>query len=323
MKGKRLGQKLLLQVPSGNNMNRHRVSKLLLSAVICFRGLLLAQSVPFGQREDALTIKSPLPLREAIQIISDRYETAVFFEGPKWQWSEDFVVGNMIVREMPSLTLPGGLYPEQTPSVESAVRQLLDAHRSQKGDGPDFRLEVFDGRLHIVPSRIHNAEGVMVPATSILDVLVTVSSEERMASEHLKSICEAVSRATGVKLLRGTPHLSGIDPIFAANGIIAPRDAISRPPEERKPYSFVWGFPGGNARDAIVSLLEQSATTLRYSMGCGPTAMGHPRPCVVNLIALRERVKMEDGKLRPGKGWVFFDRAPQPPVPPPPRKPPE
>jgi hypothetical protein len=134
-----------------------------------------------------------------------------------------------------------------------------------------------------------------------------------MASEHLKAICDAVGRITGVRLLSGAP-LGGLDSVFAANGIIAPRNVFLRSPEERKLYSFLWGSSGGNARDAISALLEGSATTLRWFLRCDPALMGDPRFCVLNLRPLMKRVTTEDGKLRPGSESLIFDRVAKPPV---------
>jgi hypothetical protein len=271
------------------------------------------ESVSAPAPDGSVVIESGRPLDEATRILADRYGVPITYEDPKWQWNEDLIIGKWITGDLPKFILPGGLYPEKTPTAESAAQKMVEADNSQNRQGLRFRVQKSRRGLHILPSQFHSASGDLVPATSILDVSVNVPAAERMASEHLRAICDAVGRITGVRLLIGAP-LGGLDSLFAANGVIAPRDVILRPPEERKMYSFLWGSSGSNARDAISALLEGSATTLRWFLRCDPALMGDPRFCVLNLRPLMKRVTTEDGKLRPGSNWMVFDRAAKPPV---------
>jgi hypothetical protein len=190
------------------------------------------------------------------------------YEDPKWQWNEwngDLLAGRWIAGELPKFILAGGLYPEETPAAESAAQETVKAYNSQNNPSIRFRVQKSRLALHVVPSQFHSASGDLAPPTSILDAPVTVPAAVRMASEHLKAICDVVSRVTGVTLLTSAP-LGGLDPLFAANGIIGSGDANSLGVEERKMYSFHWGSSGTNAREAISALLDQSATTLRWAM---------------------------------------------------------
>ena len=275
---------------------------------------LAGQKVSAPAPDGSVVIEAAQPMDEATRILADRYGVPITFEEPKWLWNGDFVFGRWVVGDPPRFVLPGRLYPDETPSAETAVHELVDAYNAQEKQGIRFQVQKSRLGLHVVPSQFHGADGKLAPAASVLDVPVTVPAAERMAKEHLVAICEAVSRITGVRLLVGSPW-GGLGQLFAANGVIAPRDANSRPAEERKMYSFLWGSSGTSARDAVSALFEESATTLRWFLRCDPAVTGDPRFCVLNVAPLMERVTTADGKLRPGSQSLVFDRVASPPVP--------
>ena len=282
---------------------------------------LAAQKVTAPAPDGSLVIESPRPLHEATAILADRYGVPITLEEPKWLSNEDMKIGTMIVGALPRFVLPGGLYPELTPTAEAATQMLIDAYNRQNRQGIRFRVEKSGWGVQVLPTQFHDANGNLAPASSVLDSTVDVPVGERMAYEHFGAICTAVSELAGIHLLRGGPWgpLGGVDPLFAANGIIAPRDASSRPAEERRKYSFRWGSSGVTAREALSSLLGRSATTFRWALLCDPPAGGEPRFCTVNVLTLATRTMTSDGKLRPGSEPLDFDRAPKPPVKAPPR----
>jgi hypothetical protein len=290
---------------------------MLLSLAVCIAPLLvgpicLQAQVSAPAPDGSLTIDSPRPLRNATAILGSRYGKPVTFEEPVWVWQGDLGVRN----DSPRFFLPGGLSPEQTATMEAAAQKMLDAYYSQNNDvtrfrGARFRVEKSRLGLHIVPDQFHGVNGDLVPATSILDAHVTVPAAVRMASEHFEAICDAVKAATGVKL---DPPLRWMDSFYAANGIVTPRDAALLPASEKEQYSFLWGTSEVTAREALLRLLDGSATTLSWQMLCEHSAQPGDRFCVLNVSPLLTRVTGEDGKMQLGPGAVEFDRVVKPPV---------
>jgi hypothetical protein len=262
-------------------------------------------SMPDG----SLRIESPRPLSVATEFLGDLYGKPVTFEEPVWMWDGDMKAKG----EVPSWFLPGWLLPDQTASMEQTVQEVLDVIHGQNAEGPRFKIEKFRLGLHILPAEYHNMKGMLVPAKSILDAYVNVPAGMRMASEHLRAICESVKAATGVKL---DPPFTALDYFYAANGLKPPRNAsIMLEAKEKEQYSFVWGISGVTAREAVLSLFERSATTFSWWMLCDPPIFG-PKlwGCALNVSPLHVRVTGEDGTVRIGSGYALFDRTAPPPA---------
>jgi hypothetical protein len=266
--------------------------------------------------DGSMIIYSSQPLNEATTILGDRYGTPVTLEEPTWLWKDDA----LIRKTSPPFFFPGGLNPEHTPSLESAAQLLLDSYHAQNPDGtrflgPRYRVETSSRGVHIMPVQVRNGNGDLIPATSILDVHVSVPAELRLASEHLRAVCKAIGVAAGIKLLCAGPF-STLDPYFAANGIIAPRNANSLPPEDKAQYSFVWGVSEVTGREAVWRLLDQSATTLSWRLFCEASPKIEDRFHLLDVSLMRARTKGEDGTVKIGPGPLKFDRLAKPPLPP-------
>jgi hypothetical protein len=171
--------------------------------------------------------------------------------------------------------------------------------------------------LHIVPAQYHNARGQLVAAASLLDSHVAVPTALRAASGHFEAVCAAITDAAGTKVNLNAPWL---DMFFAANAVVPPRNAAELLPEQdRARYSFVWGVPEMPAREALLSLLDSSATTLRWSLLCHPSAKPGDRFCVLNLGPVQVRGTDASGKSTVES--LTYDRQVKPsqgaPIPPP------
>jgi hypothetical protein len=144
------------------------------------------------------------------------------------------------------------------------IADLLDAFHRLNPDGPHFRCLQSRYGLHIVPEFVRDSSGRRARADSILEKTVSVPQGTRTAYEHLALLCSAVSAASGVPVhvnARSFPE------DYAANGLVPPL-LIEPTQEQLRPYGFSWGASAVTGREALISLLEGSATTVYWDLRC-------------------------------------------------------
>ena len=254
------------------------------------------------------TITDSLPLLETATLLGERYGAAVTYEDPVWPHRVRFDLVNTDPGEMAalkalqhSLVLPKGLTPAENPKLTLALlTSVVEAYHAQNPARAHYRAVESNLGLHIAPVSVPDAAGAQVPAVSLLDARITVPQASRTVAEHINAICAAVSAATGVRF-KYRDYPNGIllfDYAFAANGY-APRPAGGifkegdEPPtfEQARPRMvFTWGTQGAVARDALLDLLDRSATAMRWDLIC-PLTVGAPGtradfPCNIWLSPL-------------------------------------
>jgi hypothetical protein len=214
------------------------------------------------------------PLVNAADLLERIYATPVTYESPQplWEGAVDFYR----TRNMPdgtrgawprqhSLIMPDGVNPEAVPVLTLAiVQKVVDAYNQQNPDQPRFR--VLESRLgfHIVPSQVHDVSGKLVPATNPLDTVISVPRASRTAFEHLNAILDAVKAASGIPLIYPDRHFNNY---YAANSYIVRN---LPPTDAERPYMlFEWGVSDVSARDALISLMDGSSSTMSWRLSCG------------------------------------------------------
>ncbi len=161
----------------------------------------------------------------------------------------------------------------------------------QQTDGPRFAVITSRYGVHIIPTQKRDEGGNWVSVTSPLDAEVTVPVQERTATEHLVAILGQVTSITRISVAFVPTNVSryGLpDPFewgFAAD-----------------PSRFSWGASGAVARDAILDLLEPSATTYSWHLNCDP----HGLDCAFNIGALIVAEVGANG--RAADKTVWYDR---------------
>ncbi|MGQ9918167.1 MAG: hypothetical protein ACUVS7_12185 [Bryobacteraceae bacterium] len=89
---------------------------------------------------------------------------------------------------------------------------------------------------------LRTESGQLVRVPSPLDAPVKVERKRRLASEHFRALCEALSASLGFRI---TPFGQHMDAWFAAWGRVPPKHATALLSEkELEPYKFVWGWKG-------------------------------------------------------------------------------
>jgi hypothetical protein len=243
-------------------------------------------------------LNSSRPLADASEILQAMYGRVVTYEEPVLTWRGD-------------LETPGGLDPEGKwnlgprmqafvmPVVDrsgtdlpSALEQTIAAYH-QQSSGTRFQVLSSTYGDHIVPVQVHDENGKSVPATNLLDQIVTVPSEFRTAEEHLRALGAAISGAGLVPVEvsafpYGHPH--AFDHLFRyQKDEPTPYFLQSGPP-------FRWGVYSAVARDALVDLFNQSDTTFSWRLKCQASAQASDRYCMLNVGVAEVAVTDSQGK---------------------------
>jgi hypothetical protein len=252
------------------------------------------------------------PLAEAADALQARYAMVVTYEDPtllnredmELHGSDESLRGAFLPRRG-RFALPDELTPQRRPNLTAdALAVLLGSFHAANPDGPHFRLLQTQYGFHIVPDTIRDQGGSRVKGTSILDAVVSVPHGLRTAGGHINAVCDAVAKATGVRILRSDAYT---DQFYAFNGLVPDMNTLlSGTQQALQAYSFPWGASGVPARDALVSLLQGSATTLTWRMMCGPSTMPQNRECALNLHPMTVIVAGPDGQ--PAKRLLQYDR---------------
>jgi len=292
---------------------------------------LIALTALRGQAADPrwndLTINAPRPVMDAALLLEERYRAPVTYEDPVWEWRGDvYVVGGNDAAPMAwwlksrLLILPDGLTPAESPVLNAAlVGRVLDAYYNQNPGDARFRVTSSRLGLHIIPTAFHTADGKLAEAPALLDAYIRVPDARRMASDHLIALRTAVTESTGT-LVEESGNDKWLDQFYAAGGLVPPKFATKLlTGKQQEPYSFVWGAAPMTARDALLSLLDSSATTLSWRLLCQPSGKPENRSCVLNVVPLQVPDLSADGKPvldaagKPKLRSLSYDRLKEPP----------
>jgi hypothetical protein len=274
-------------------------------------GLSLVVAVALAQTADWNPIV-PRPLEEAQLFLENQYEKPVTYEDPVWRWIGDSVaVGSQTDGPFGRLLwdrhldLPDGVTAQENRKLDARlVQRVVDEYHRQNPGDTRFKVVESSLGLHILPAYVHDENGTLVEASSLLDTKITVPSAARMPSEHFRAICEAITNASGTRVDFGGQWL---DQFLAPNGAVPRYGAETLlTAKEKEPYSFQWAASGVPAREALIGLIESSSTTLTWALLCRPSLKPQDRFCVLNLGPIQVTRADSDGKLV--KKSLSYDR---------------
>jgi hypothetical protein len=290
------------------NMNRMvriftvRYSIIMALVLTIAAGLNLAQTADSSSPQ--LISESARPLAEAAVILQGEYGKPVTYEDPILMWPGDtdqvqYIRGGTgLVPKRRSFSMPAEANPNKSPVLDTELlREVVNAYNTQT-DGPRFKVSASHWGLHIIPDQVKNSRGQFVNATSLLDTIITIPRATRTPSAHFDAICKAITAATptGIEL---KPNDQWMNQYFSEERRL-PRILNE---EQKAQLSFDWGTTDTVAREAVISLLEHSATTMTWKVLCQPDE-GF---CVFNLQPVLVDVKNPDGTLR-GRKALSRDR---------------
>jgi hypothetical protein len=238
-------------------------------------------------------IASPRPLADAADLLVHLYGKVVTYEDPVWVWRGDVEPepGGDPNRKWGLFPKAHGFtMPAETgvdPDLASVLQKTLAAYH-QQGLGARFQVLTSKWGYHIVPIQAHDEGGSLVPASSPLDSHVYLTTETRTPLQHLSALLDAIGVASGVK----------IDPAMFGGGFNSEFRSA--------PASFEWGAAGVVARDALIELLDKSATTFLWRLKCQPSARAEDRFCALNTSKIE--VAITDAQGKPATRVLYFDR---------------
>lgn len=238
---------------------------------LVFAGMLSAGPCIHGAAAQEITWF--MPLWKAADLLEQLYAKPVTCEDPRRLSRSEVEFlgsGNQSLRVLQhSLVMPPGANPAETPALGAElVNRIVDAYHRQNPGQARFRVLESKWGVHIVPSQVHNEDGVLAAASSPLDTVVSVPKARRTPSEHLTALFQAVSAASGIPVVAST---SWFDNYYAANGYLLPAMVTAA----ERPYMLLeWGVNNMPARDALIDLLQGSSTTMSWRMNCGVKAWG-------------------------------------------------
>jgi hypothetical protein len=259
------------------------IPELLIGLGILSSAILAAQAVRSPE-----SISSPRPLADEARRVQRLFGKVVTYEDPLWRWSGDSEPkGQGFLLKYLSFVRPA----DSGDDPQLILNRTLDEYHRQT-NGPRFAVLTSRWGLHIVPTQVHDENGQLVEAVNPLDARITVPVEARTATQHFVAVLSQVSLAAGIGMEFSPDTVTltpGFDPFEAHFGA--------------DPIRFPWGTSGTVARDAIVDLLDRSATTYSWSLGCEP---GHSTKCYFSLGEIQITVTGTNG--RPMNKMVLYDR---------------
>jgi len=235
--------------------------------------------------------------------LQEYFAKPVTYEDPIWMWEGDMTTSAVAKGLYPrdrTFTLPVELKPGKNLTLDTALLgEILDAYHRQT-DGPRSRVISSRWGLHIIPAEARDTTGRWAPAGSLLDTRIYIPVAGGRPFMHFRALCDALTKASGIKIIPGSHWL---DQFFAPNGIVPPYSRLLTE-EEEKQISISWGANDVTAREALISLIELSATTLSWDFRCNPQPWD--RFCVFNLNPIQILVEGPDGK--PQRKSLTHDR---------------
>jgi hypothetical protein len=207
------------------------------------------------------------PLAEAAKLLEQKYGKAITYEDPPSMFIPYKTLPGLPLPELPHFRM---FLPDTPAKIDAALMEKIVADYQHQTNGAQFKVLTSRWGLHIIPVRIRDGSGRWVQAVSPLEARIDVPMASRTPLDHFNAICAAVTRVSGIQIHASASYLNEE---YAPNGKVLPRggvrpDGFLMTDKMIEQISFVWGTTGTNAREAVINLLERSATTLSWQLQC-------------------------------------------------------
>jgi hypothetical protein len=283
--------------------DRERIKKSWYAAVCGAATLFAAPLVVPAQTPTPSIVTLVWPGDNALDRLERRYGKVITYEDPIWVWRGELA-------RNPRLTLPTDTaleaprpafaMPAASPGGELATDLANVLSAFHLSSGTRFSVQSSKFGLHVIPALVHDENGAFVPAKNLLDAFITVPQDGRTAYQHFTALCAAIAIATGVKVKPGINFPEGWEAEFGGHA------------------SFIWGASSETGREAIVDLLDRSATSMSWHLLCysGADTL-HDHTCSFNIREVP--ISITDANGKPKDTVLLFDRCgrcpPLPPIP--------
>jgi hypothetical protein len=167
--------------------------------------------------EATLTVFDGRPLDGAAETLAHDYGIPISVEDPLYLWEGDLVehhrtsAGKRVLIPKPLLlevSFPVGS-DGRPGDVPALLAVLIDRAGVERPFG--YRIDIGPGGYTIVPTRMRDANGNLVPYSSPLDEVVTLPRVNRSIESHAQAVIEAVEARTSIRLGCCTPIANNFD----------------------------------------------------------------------------------------------------------------
>jgi hypothetical protein len=168
-----------------------------------------------------LSVEDSRPIAKAIDLLATRHAWVITYEDPRFMHDSDIDDVTESVRrdldkyrpgEAPKVLVPRGGALEIAYDVTADTNEPTDRRvvlnellnvQNARDKGGKFRLEMNGDYAHVIPIAVKDVRGEWVKQESMLDAMISISTEERTGLEKLKGICKAISEATKSRVTIG------------------------------------------------------------------------------------------------------------------------
>lgn len=250
-------------------------------------------------------ITSPRPVYDMCDMLESMYGLPVTYEDPVYVWAGDLTQkpphpGLYLKERSVNIPMATGTNLVGTKLQAGEIGRILELYH-QQSDGPRFRILASRWGYHILPQQVRDRGGKYLDVTSPLDKPVEVAVAERTASEHFKVLCDALTKAAGTMV---KPLSNSLEAAYAINGVVPSRLATE---SDIVNALFAWGAKGVTGREALISFLELSGTTLTWRLWSNPEPWDQYYILIVKPISVR--VTDTDGNIV--ERMLLYDRCKQ------------
>jgi hypothetical protein len=257
----------------------------------------IAVSAQYPVVDPGDSIHSPRPLLDLARLMEQRFASSVTYEDPIWGFQGDLAPvgsGGLLFPAFRTFTVPSELTPAHRSKLDAAtLGEALAAYHLQT-EGPRYKISTSRIGLHLIPEQVRDAGGKLSHARNALDTVLNMPVAMRTPSMHLAALCNELSAATRAQIIFMGPGAYSLEHIYMPNGHNGRRGS-------KEDLTVAWGAQGISAREALINLLEPSATTLNWHFICRDG-----EDCFLQIGAIQFNVAMPDGQT--GVTELLYDR---------------
>jgi len=162
-----------------------------------------------------IVANSPRPLAQILDALRQKYDWLVDYEDPRYVSTADLVERpgpNGATLSLPaggtfSVDVPPGSPATAPPPEDKTLQLILDAYNHSKNPGRFELRKNEDGSFVVVGAGAQDEKGKIVAQEVPFDLPITLSSQERSATDTVLLICQEVAERTHVQITLGvTPR---------------------------------------------------------------------------------------------------------------------
>lgn len=201
-------------------------------------------------------ISSERPVADAIEKLESLYGWAITYEDTPYVFDGDIEAPTLLLRkvgegprdspprrrtfsfDLENVGRPAKGMRSPESSARAAILAMLKSYSDSVGGAEMFALTESDGLFHVVPVQRRDKSGNLEKVVPILDSSVTLPAQQRIGTQLLREVCQALTQEIGERVYLGQPF---------------------------RRQTYVTPNPGETARSVLSRLLAEQARPLPVS----------------------------------------------------------